>query len=191
MEKERKLQIIKTASKRFIKHGIHKTTLDEIARDLRIGKATIYHYFESKEDLYYATIDWESAQFIDEIKAIFNNESIKLKERFLEYLSFKENVNTKYQLIYNLLLNVLSEERQEKEILSLQNLLGKEEEVLSLVLNSLYTGRIETMNPTLPGFFINASWGVLFGNILNGITNPDRIINTKEMLVKFLDTILV
>jgi len=51
LDKERKIQIIKAAVKRFTKHGLHKTTLDEVARDLRIGKATIYNYFESKEDL--------------------------------------------------------------------------------------------------------------------------------------------
>ena len=33
--------------------GSGKTTLEEIARDIRIGKATIYHYFSSKDELYY------------------------------------------------------------------------------------------------------------------------------------------
>ena len=46
MLKERKQQIIRAAVKRFARHGHGKTTLDEIARDIRIGKATIYHYFE-------------------------------------------------------------------------------------------------------------------------------------------------
>ena len=56
MEKEKKKQLIRTAAKRFEKHGIKKTTLDEIARDLRITKATIYHYFNSKEDLFHSTL---------------------------------------------------------------------------------------------------------------------------------------
>ena len=55
-DKDRKIQILKAAVKRFAKHGLNKTTLDEIARDLRIGKATIYNYFESKEELFYETI---------------------------------------------------------------------------------------------------------------------------------------
>lgn len=41
MEKEKKILIIKTAIKRFIRHGKHKTTLDEIARDLRMSKSSL------------------------------------------------------------------------------------------------------------------------------------------------------
>ncbi len=51
MPNDRKIQIIKAAAKRFARHGLNKTTLDEVARDIRIGKATIYHYFTSKDDL--------------------------------------------------------------------------------------------------------------------------------------------
>ena len=43
MANDRKNQIIKAAAKRFARHGLNKTTLDEVARDIRIGKATIYH----------------------------------------------------------------------------------------------------------------------------------------------------
>ncbi|HED08177.1 MAG TPA: TetR family transcriptional regulator, partial [Ignavibacteria bacterium] len=35
MSKERKSQIIKAAAKRFARHGLNKTTLEEIAGDLR------------------------------------------------------------------------------------------------------------------------------------------------------------
>jgi len=42
MANERKIQIIKAAAKRFARHGLNKTTLDEVARDIRIGKATIF-----------------------------------------------------------------------------------------------------------------------------------------------------
>ena len=64
MANERKLQIIKAAAKRFARHGLNKTTLDEVARDIRIGKATIYHYFTSKDDLLFlATLKWDLVKF--------------------------------------------------------------------------------------------------------------------------------
>ncbi|MCK7524579.1 MAG: TetR/AcrR family transcriptional regulator [Ignavibacteriales bacterium] len=68
MANERKIQIIKAAAKRFARHGLAKTTLDEVARDIRIGKATIYHYFTSKDDLYFATLKWECELFIEQVK---------------------------------------------------------------------------------------------------------------------------
>ncbi len=63
MANERKIQIIKAAAKRFARHGLNKTTLDEVARDIRIGKATIYHYFTSKDDLYFATLKMGMRKF--------------------------------------------------------------------------------------------------------------------------------
>ena len=86
MEKNRKLQIIQAAVKRFTKHGINKTTLDEIARDLRIGKATIYHYFQSKEELYYATIELRTEEYLEEIRSIFNNGEIPIEDRFSSFI---------------------------------------------------------------------------------------------------------
>ncbi len=71
MKNERKEQIIKAALKRFVKHGLHKTTLDEIARDMRIGKATLYYYFSSKDELYQKTVLYETAKYITEIKKNF------------------------------------------------------------------------------------------------------------------------
>ena len=71
MANERKIQIIKAAAKRFARHGLNKTTLDEVARDIRIGKATIYHYFQSKDDLFYEALKWEIDIFLISVKNNF------------------------------------------------------------------------------------------------------------------------
>jgi AcrR family transcriptional regulator len=44
--------ILDAAKKRFDRFGFKKTTLDEIARDLKISKKTIYEHFTDKEDLF-------------------------------------------------------------------------------------------------------------------------------------------
>ena len=100
MEKERKQNILKAAEKRFSRHGLNKTTLNEIARDLRIGKATIYHYFETKEELFYKTIEWEIDLYLEELKPIFSNMQITLKEQLVEYFNLKLSAFAKYKLIY-------------------------------------------------------------------------------------------
>lgn len=43
--------IKKAAQELFRKFGYHKTSVNEIAKKAKIAKATIYKYFESKEDL--------------------------------------------------------------------------------------------------------------------------------------------
>ncbi len=47
----RKQKIIDTAVELFHRHGYRTTTLDDLARELGISKAALYHYVESKEEL--------------------------------------------------------------------------------------------------------------------------------------------
>ncbi|RYD71199.1 MAG: TetR/AcrR family transcriptional regulator, partial [Sphingobacteriales bacterium] len=52
MEAEKIKDTVKKAAKElFRKYGYHKTSVNEIAKKARIAKATIYKYFESKEQV--------------------------------------------------------------------------------------------------------------------------------------------
>lgn len=98
--KEQILKILKTSSKRFGKYGYRKTTIEEIAGDLRMTKSSLYYYFRSKEDIFLAAIDFEIENYIEglnkKLSALDNiNEIIKNflqnKNAFLqEYRLFKE-----------------------------------------------------------------------------------------------------
>jgi len=46
-----KESILRAAKELFRKYGYHKTSVNEIAKKARIAKATIYKYFESKEQI--------------------------------------------------------------------------------------------------------------------------------------------
>lgn len=188
MAKQRQEEIVRAAAKRFSRHGFGKTTLDEIARDVRIGKPTIYHYFKSKDELYYSSIDFQSSQFIEDIKAIFNNQDLPVGARLLEYFAFKETINHRYKLLYDLVLALLKDDTLEKEKVILKNLLKTETEVVGLILNSIYTGRIESMNLSLPYYVVHLSWGLLFGNLIKEIGEDAKSVNMKELLFKSLET---
>lgn len=56
--------IISAAHRRFAHYGYSKTTMDEIAGDLGMGKASLYHYFPTKEALFCAVIGREQDSFI-------------------------------------------------------------------------------------------------------------------------------
>jgi len=45
-------QIIDSATKYFSRYGFHKTTMDEIARNIHKAKGVLYYYFKNKEDLF-------------------------------------------------------------------------------------------------------------------------------------------
>ena len=57
--------ILATAQKRFGQYGMAKTTMQEIADDMGISKASIYYYFPDKQQLYMAVIEREHEEFLD------------------------------------------------------------------------------------------------------------------------------
>jgi len=55
-EKKRR-HILEVASRIFSAHNYHAVSMDQVARLARVGKGTLYRYFDSKEDLYLALLD--------------------------------------------------------------------------------------------------------------------------------------
>lgn len=190
MANEKRIQIIKAADKRFAKHGLNKTTLDEIARDLRIGKATLYHYFKSKEDLFYQTISWEVEQYINIISLTLTNNEQPINLRLLDYISYKENLNQHSKLLYDMLVKVIEGYSLEEENKILNNLFHAEENILKSVLTDFYSSRVVSVTPVLPTYILMLSWGMVFGNRLNKTAFQERVVNYKELIMKSIESIL-
>ena len=78
---ERVQMIIEVSQRRFGLYGIEKTSMREIADDLKLSKASLYYYFPDKESLYKAVVEKEQAEFIARIsERIF---SIRKPEQLL------------------------------------------------------------------------------------------------------------
>jgi AcrR family transcriptional regulator len=94
---ERKPTILKVAQDLFSKFGLEKTTMDEIAKMSRMGKASIYYYFKSKESIYKEVIQKEGKILQEKIRIAINKENTpqnKLSVYFItRILSVKELVN--------------------------------------------------------------------------------------------------
>jgi AcrR family transcriptional regulator len=59
---DKKNQIIAAAASVFAQKGYAGSSVADIAVNAGIGKGTIYAYFESKEDLFFAVFDWYMLQ---------------------------------------------------------------------------------------------------------------------------------
>lgn len=190
MANEKRIQIIKAADKRFAKHGLNKTTLDEIARDLRIGKATLYHYFKSKDDLFFQTITWEVEQYITNITSTLTNNDQPLNLRLLEFISYKENINQHSKLLYDMLIKIIEGYSLEAENKILNDLFREEENLLRSVLTEFYNSKVVSVTPVLPTYILMLSWGLVFGNRLNKTAFQERVVNYKELIMKSIDSVL-
>ncbi len=72
---EIKKLIINQAQTVFARFGFRKTTMDEIAQASHKGKSTLYHYFQSKEDIYHAVIEKEAKELKEEIRQAISIEA--------------------------------------------------------------------------------------------------------------------
>jgi AcrR family transcriptional regulator len=59
--------IIEVAQNRFGLFGVEKTSMREIANDIKLSKASLYYYFPDKESLYKAVIEKEQNEFLARI----------------------------------------------------------------------------------------------------------------------------
>ena len=63
----REEQIYKAALKVFSKYGYYKADMDLIAQKAKIGKGTVYRYFESKKNLFISLVEWGLGKLKNEI----------------------------------------------------------------------------------------------------------------------------
>jgi len=65
--------IIDTAEKLFLEKDFEKTSMDDISKEAGFTKRTIYQYFISKEDLFYAVAFKGTQQFTSICEEAFKN----------------------------------------------------------------------------------------------------------------------
>lgn len=75
-------KIIHFAGERFQKNGFYKTTMDQLAKEMKISKKTIYKYFPSKEDLVGAVIDRLKSSIESNIRRIVESESNSVEKLY-------------------------------------------------------------------------------------------------------------
>jgi AcrR family transcriptional regulator len=63
----RRREIYVHASRLFVEQGYDATSMSDIARAVKITKAGLYHFVESKEDLLFTIINWGMDELYDEV----------------------------------------------------------------------------------------------------------------------------
>lgn len=82
--------IIESATKHFSRYGFHKTTMDEIAKNIHKAKGVLYYYFKSKEELFKEVLKQELNLVKQELSIITNSGKDALtiiKQYFLSRLN--------------------------------------------------------------------------------------------------------
>lgn len=70
----KKTNILEAASALFLKYGINKVSVAEIAKEANVSQVTIYNYFESKDKLIREVIIYYVDQVWSEYEPLFNSD---------------------------------------------------------------------------------------------------------------------
>lgn len=115
---ERRAQILKEGRDLFARHGVKKTSMDDIAEAVGMAKTSLYYYFKSKEEFFQAVIKHESETLIRQLKEEINKHSSpqrKLRAYFItrmEHLKALTNLYHLTRISRQELLPLVENERQ-------------------------------------------------------------------------------
>jgi len=95
-----KKSILESARRLFARFGPKKTTLDEIAQEAGIGKATLYYYFRDKQEIFLKVIEEEAEELLRRMEQAvqeYENPELKLRALILAKASaFMELLNLRW-----------------------------------------------------------------------------------------------
>ncbi|QZE14146.1 TetR/AcrR family transcriptional regulator [Halosquirtibacter laminarini] len=77
--------IVQSARNVFGRYGYRKTTLEDIAKDAKKGKSSLYYYFDSKEELYIEVVKMEAKELAENIMRVLK-EVVDPRERLYRYI---------------------------------------------------------------------------------------------------------
>ncbi len=83
MDDSKVTAIIEAARVRFAHYGLSKTTMNEVASDIGMSKASLYYYFPDKERIFIAVVQQEIAEFVKAVEQLIerpSKPSFKLKK---------------------------------------------------------------------------------------------------------------
>ena len=83
----RRKRILEGALEVFHKKGLEGATMDEIANEAGFGKATLYYYFTSKEEVFCAIMEKGWKPLWEEIEGIIHEQDVSAHDLFLDALS--------------------------------------------------------------------------------------------------------
>jgi AcrR family transcriptional regulator len=61
-------QILETAFDLFYHRGFHAVGINEIIKEAKVAKKTLYNHFQSKDELITATIEWHHRQIMEQLQ---------------------------------------------------------------------------------------------------------------------------
>lgn len=141
---EKRSQIVEAAIKRFSHFGIQKTTMSEIADDIKISKANLYYYYPDKWSLVEAIVELLQGESDGQITKILTS-GAGVEIMLSSVMDIKQEFFKKYQLLIQNLNQVNIQDLQFRELADriYENERSVTAQILEIGINS---GELETID---------------------------------------------
>ena len=176
-KEERRLRqelILKGALEVFKSKGIEGSTMDEIAIQSGFGKATLYYYFKSKEDVFSAILTSGWQKIWSDLEPIIAPEHSSPRETFINVLlKIAENVRSHpglYEFLFNVPKQVSFETTDWKKY---------QDRIYSVIFTLIEDGiKVGEFPDTKPKVLFKALGGLFMGLVLMG---NDKKVSKKDV----------
>ncbi|MEB1807147.1 MAG: TetR/AcrR family transcriptional regulator [Bacillaceae bacterium] len=153
MAKDKKKVIIQAATKSFSLFGYKATTMDQVAKIAKVGKATIYTFFATKEELFQEIINDLAREMQQVATEEINHEqpfTVNLHRSMLRILDYRET--------HTLVIKLFQEVKEFGTPACFDAIARLEEEILSFiereVVYALDKGQLKPCDPKITAFLI-------------------------------------
>ena len=147
-------KIIQAAIKIFSQKGFHKSTMDEIAREVGVSKGTLYTYFKSKEEILKEIWELNNQNILDLKKTFKGYDCSEVLEELYCMMVNSSGLNLSFEITalssYNDNIKEINKESYESKLEALKEFLQDQQEkstikndtdvdILAQILTALYT----------------------------------------------------
>ena len=180
---QRKKIILGGALKSYSEKGIDKMTMDDIAVHSDFGKATIYYYFPSKEDIVCSLLEmgwknlWESVE-----ESVIENVSPKVK--FVNILKQMSDIVFHERLLYEFLFTAPRNIKIPDDKASWKDFQKRTYATLqSIVDDGMKSGEFPSIEPNL---FMKAVGGIFHGIVFMGEQKKLEQEDIEKLISNFI-----
>lgn len=188
VEKKR-LEIAVNSIDLFLQKGYQNLTVSEVAKNSRIAKGSVYKYFESKEDIVFAIIEYAQETYDKNILLKIEN-SIDIEEKILALFDLcisEDSSMIQRRRIYKEFMNLASNSDSYKMVQLLKDIKKKYVKWLhNIFQEGIDNGKLQNNAlEFIDGLFVIGEGVLLFSNI-DDYNKKDLLQNHVKSLLRVL-----
>lgn len=181
---KRKEEIVEVALRRFCHYGFNKTTMNEIAEDMKITKANLYYYYQDKSALIRDVIITVADELFGKEEAIIASYTKGLMTTLYEILELRASYLSKYYMLHidenlewikGVEMASVIEDLYQRDVMTTKELFSKSVNIGDV--------RIKDVEEASVAFVeIMKSLGIMYNvqDIISGIPNKENISHIVE-----------